>query len=402
MTLHPPSQSFETALAAPAREEHVAFEIVRTTEALSGLEADWNDLFRRAGRGTQVFQTFAWVWHWARAYVPAIEQAQAGLAVLVARRGGRLCLVWPLVLQAGAGGRTLRSAGCPVSQYGDAIVDGASAGERLALIEAGLAALIEEFAPDLIVLDRVREDAELAPLVTQRGGVAYGHAEAPWLPLAAGCGTSFEERQKGAAKKNRRRLMRRLERGGEVRWSAHQGTPEAVEAARVALAMKRDWLARNGIVSRAFSDRLIDEFFQGAVGDARRGAGTMAFTLTREGQPVALAIGIGCKGRLTLHVIVHDPAYDDCGAGLLNIEACLRHAEREGFEAFDLLPPQAEYKAKWAADTVAVADHAIGLTLRGRLTARVWHGLLRDLLKRISGKLPASLRRRALECFRCW
>jgi CelD/BcsL family acetyltransferase involved in cellulose biosynthesis len=368
-------------------------EIVRSLEGLVKLRDEWNALFARAGRGSQVFQTHAWLAQWAKVYLDASSGLRDGLAVLAVRRDGRLLMVLPMAIEGGIGGRVLRFAGAPVSQYGDAVVDAASEDDRLALLSAGWAHLIAATKPDIVVFDRVREDAAIAPLVRWLGGIGFAHTQAPWVPLAGATGEGFEARQRGTAKRNRRRLMRRLEKDGAVTFGVDVGSETAIAHGCAALAMKRDWVARLGLPSRAFADRRIETFFGGLLGDAEDGGGARVYSLARGGRVVAFAIGIGCKDRMVLHVIVHDATFDDCGAGMLNLEACLRSAESEGFGTFDLLPPTARYKMEFAEGATCVADHAVPLTLRGRVVATVWYGLLRDRVKAAVGRLPLWLRR---------
>lgn len=395
VTIHPAIETFEIGGAAqllpPAIvHEPLRFDFVRSVEDLDGLEADWNALFERSGLPTQVFQTHAWVALWAKLYMAGSDDR---LAILTARRGGRLVMVWPMVEGRGKLGRIVEFAGSPVSQYGDVLAEGEGE-QRLALLREGWRELTRRLRPDLAVLGRVRADAVVSPLIEELRGVRFSRTEAPFLALAAGSGgESFEARQKGSAKRNRRRLRRRLEQGGKVTSAVRSRSAEAAADGIAALAQKRDWIVRTGLYSRAFSDTRIDALFAEALADSKGQTGAVVFSLKQGDKPVAYAIGLVCKTRLTLHVIVHDPDFDDCGAGLLNLEACLRHAEREGLETFDLLPPRASYKMQFAAGTVVVADHAIALTARGTLVTRVWYGLLRDRAKSALARMPAPMRK---------
>lgn len=395
VTIHPAIDTFEIAGAPPvtrraAENEPLQLDLVHTLEDLERLEADWNALFERAGLPTQVFQTHAWVSLWAKNYLTGSDDR---LAILTARRGDRLVMVWPMVEGRGTSGRTVEFAGSPVSQYGDVLAEGEGE-QRLALVREGWRELTRRLRPDLAVLGRVRADAVVSPLIEELRGVPFSLTEAPWLALAAGSGgESFEARQKGSAKRNRRRLRRRLEQGGKVTSAVRTGSAEAAADGIAALAQKRDWIVRTGLYSRAFSDTRIDALFAEALADSNGKTGAVVFSLLQGDKPVAYTIGLVCKTRLMLHVIVHDPAFDDCGAGLLNLEACLRHAEREGLEVFDLLPPRASYKMQFADGSVVVADHAIALTARGTLVARLWYGLLRDRAKSALARMPAAVRK---------
>ena len=63
-----------------------------------------------------------------------------------------------------------------------------------------------------------------------------------------------------------------------------------------------------------------------------------------------------------------------------------------GLERIDLLAPKADYKVDWADGTVAVVDHAIGLSAKGRLFARVYLGFVRERLKAGVERMPHKVR----------
>jgi CelD/BcsL family acetyltransferase involved in cellulose biosynthesis len=68
---------------------------------------------------------------------------------------------------------------------------------------------------------------------------------APYPDLASAPDfAAFDRRYSQKARKNRRRLMRRLEEQGAVVVSRHAGSSEARDAARAAIALKRAWTQR--------------------------------------------------------------------------------------------------------------------------------------------------------------
>ena len=58
-----------------------------------------------------------------------------------------------------------------------------------------------------------------------------------------------------------------------------------------------------------------------------------------------------------------------------------------------MLAPKAEYKLDWADGTVAVVDHAIGLSTKGRVYARLYLGFVRQHLKAGIERLPHGVRK---------
>ena len=72
-----------------AAPEACTFALITDRAGFDALETDWNDLFWRAGRRCQIFQTFNWNWHWSNHYLPApSDEAAPSLAIVTGRRGG--------------------------------------------------------------------------------------------------------------------------------------------------------------------------------------------------------------------------------------------------------------------------------------------------------------------------
>ena len=142
--------------------ETCAFAVVSTRADFNALETEWNDLFWRAGRGAQIFQTFNWNWHWCNHYLAASADAPApSLAIVTGRRNGRLVMVWPLVSERVAGLSQLAWMGDPVSQYGDVLVEP----EAVPLLGEAWCFIARQLKPDLVRLRKVRDDAVIARLL---------------------------------------------------------------------------------------------------------------------------------------------------------------------------------------------------------------------------------------------
>jgi len=378
-------------------DAELQIDVVRDAASLTALAPEWNNLFERGGRPSQVFQThafatlFASTYHLGTSSTSPRHSCDCRLAIGTARRDGRLVLIWPMVETRRFGMRSLSWLGAPLTQYGDVLLDpGEPAMETLAAAFTKIRAVVR---PDAIRLRKVRSDAVVAPFLANLGMMATEHVEAPSVTLAAG-GSPFEDRQNGKAKKNRRRLMRRLEERGTVVFREVLPGEATTAAIAAGLADKRDWLQRRGLVSPSLGDPNVDVFLDRAAADPKSATGCAVFELTVDGRPVAFALGFRCKRRLLLHMITYAHDMEKYGAGVLNLEAILRLAEAEGLEAVDLLPPKAEYKLDWADVCVATADYKLGLTARGRLVTAVVDGVLLPAIKTNIDRLPMPLRRR--------
>ena len=65
------TQHSDLATTSHASEPAITFALVCDLDGFEALEAEWGALFERAGRADQVFQTFAWNWHWAQTFLDA-------------------------------------------------------------------------------------------------------------------------------------------------------------------------------------------------------------------------------------------------------------------------------------------------------------------------------------------
>jgi CelD/BcsL family acetyltransferase involved in cellulose biosynthesis len=371
-----------------------AFELVDTRAAFDALETEWNDLFARAGRGNQVFQTFNWNWNWCNHYLPKSSRNQAAisLAVVTARQAGRLVMIWAMVKERSSGLTQLAWMGEPVSQYGDVLLD--EGADAVPLLAAAWRFIVTELAPDVARLRKVRDDAAIAPFLAQADALQTQRLEAPYLDLASAKDfADYEQRYSPRSRRNRRRLARRLEERGPMAIERHQEGARARELATLALALKRDWLKDRGLVSPALADPRMTAFFADIAAAASHPVGCQVSALTSEGTAAAVEIAIRCKDRTVMHVIVFNLKYEKAGAGVLLLEDTFSNAFDGTCRVFDLLAPADGYKIDWADAVTGVTDWALPVTRKGLLFARVYLGLARPAIKAALGALPMSMRR---------
>ncbi len=379
----------------PKEDTACAFALVTDRGAFDALEPEWTDLFDRAGRGTQVFQTFNWNWHWCNHYLGDGSRGSAApaLAVVTARRAGRLVMVWPLVRERVAGLCQLSWMGEPVSQYGDVLTE--EQPDAAALLREAWSFLTAELTPDLVRLRKVRDDASVAPLFAQCDALPTLRLEAPYLDLASAKDfAAYEQRYSPRSRRNRGRLLRRFAERGAMALECHQEGPQARDLATHAIALKQDWLKDRGIVSPALFDPRMAAFFADVAQGSTHPAGCQVSALTCDGEAAAIEITVLCKERTVMHVIVFNLAYEKAGAGVLLLQESISRAFDNGCRTFDLLAPADGYKLDWADAVTGVTDWALPLSLKGRLYARVYLGFAREGIKRALSALPASVRRR--------
>ncbi len=373
----------------------VAFGLIDTFQDLEAHAAEWTALQQRAGGDSSAFHSFGFVAAWAKIWLHDADGTPSRcrrLAILTARQNGRLVMVWPLVVERQLGLKIVSWLGQPVAQYGDVLLDDVS--DPDGLIEEGWLEIERRLSPDVVRLRKVREDAVITPFLVRLGLSPVCRREAPATRLRAGRddGQSFEHDLSTKARKNRRRLMRRLEEAGEVRFLQLQGDAKACEVALHGLAQKRRWLRQKGLYSTAFRGPRLDRFVADVIGSQPAAAGARVYALMVDGRPAAVALGFVSAGRLALHTISYAGAFEKAGAGVLNLEAVLRAAEEEGLTAVDFLAPNADYKMAWADIVVPVCDYVASITLRGRIATTLYDIGLQPCAKWFAEKVgPAAV-----------
>lgn len=392
------SLQLPTAASDPARQaasDPASFDIVTTRAGFEALEADWNDLFARAGRDIHLFQTFNWLWHWSNHFLPAADGAGLRLAIVTARIDGRLVMVWPLVCERVGPIKRLSWMGEPVSQYGDLLIDDVA--DRPAVLRAAWDFVTRRTGASVLQLRKVRQDSAIAPLLEEKGAAIVQELTAPFLDLkSAPTFAEYETRYSSGARRNRKRQRRRLDERGEIALEFLSNGAEAAARVAEAFTCKMAWLRQRGIVSPALVDPRTERFFADVARADVRPAGCHIMTLSSGGRPVAFEIGVRCKGRSAIHIIAYDLEFEKTAAGALLMEDSIRSAMADGMTAYDLLAPGDGYKLEWADDAMVVRDWAMPLSLIGRTYSTFFLGS-RRALKRGLDMLPVGARRKVTE-----
>ena len=360
--------------------------LITSRSGFEAIEDEWNQLFEHAGRSEQMFQTFNWLWHWTNRFCAV---GMDSLAIVVARREGRIVAILPLAVERVAGLRQLAFMGAPVSQYGDVLSEPLP--DRDAVLTRALQFAIATTRADVVRLAKVRDDAMIAPVLLTLGAELTGFEEAPYVDLAAaGTQAAYDERFSTKNKKNRRRLERRLAEHGAIGldWTL-SGTP-AAHAARTTMVLKRAWLKTRGQLSRALADRRTETFFADVCSGTHRPCGAHVSLLTAGGEIADAAITVTVKGRQAVHILAYGLKFEKCAAGILHVEKMVARAFATGIATLDFLAPRHEYKLEWADGVMRVADYAVPVTLVGKAYTRIYLKHVREGLKAVLKSVPRS------------
>ncbi|MBP1873324.1 CelD/BcsL family acetyltransferase involved in cellulose biosynthesis [Ensifer adhaerens] len=363
--------------------DDLEISVVTSLEGFMALQGDWDDLFERAAAPQQVFQRHIFLRYWTRHYLDAKTQ----LSILTGRIDGRLVTVWPLVRRRELGIDTLGFMGAPVAQFGDVLVEAGDTAH--ALLEVGWNA-VEALGADMFWARRVRSDAALCGSAIAVGACLPGDVQAPFACLsrrvtADGPGIAYSARERS----NYRRRLRRLRERGDIGFS-EPGSGQAAEAAVAsAIAIKKNWLLENAILSPTVMDTRFQAFFEDLAGDLATGLHVSA--ITRDGRAIGVDLSFDCKGHTFGHVLATDPGYEREGLGRLLIHRTFAAAAHRGNTIFDLLAPADCYKMQHADGLVAIRDYAFAYSWRGRLLRALVLARLQPMAKALAKRLPAAL-----------
>lgn len=377
-----------------AKAQRLELDVIVERSDFDRLEPEWNVLYERAGRPGNPFQSFAWCWHWVNHFLQPDDGSRAAseLFIVTGRVDGCLKLVWPLVRESSRGLRTLTWIGAPVTQYGDVLVEG---DDTIAMLRESWSFLRRKAKADAITLYKVREDAAIAPLLSQIGAVVTHKDTAPYVDMSQA--ETFQTYTAERHSKRRRnylgRYRRRFEDIAPVSIEIIEAGPDAKAAAEELLDLKDKWLDSKVIASRALRDPRTRNFFLDTVADTQRRTDCRVVA-TRCGQElIGAKLNYVAKGHVVAHVISYNLTYEKWNPGHLTTYLGLERYKSEGIDVFDFMGPVSKFKLDWADKTVQVNDWAVPLSLKGTVWTRLYLGFARDRLKAVHSALPASVKR---------
>jgi CelD/BcsL family acetyltransferase involved in cellulose biosynthesis len=361
-----------TRLSDPTR---LQLAVITRLAQFEALESEWNALFDRVARSSQVFQSFNWLWHWVNHYL----NDRMCLSVVTGRLDGRLVMVWPLIVRNLVAVRQLSWMGEPTIEYGDILIDQSSESRHLVHQAWGM---LKSLDIDLIYLRKVRSDAMIAPFLAEFGTKCIEFSSVPYLSLA---GTRnfelYELRYTAKTRANHRRHLRRLNETGSIAFVENREGPVARELANHALEMKRGWLVREGRFSRVLQDPRFAGFLRDIANGETRPVGARLCAVCCDGAPIAIEISIAHRDRVFGHLIVQDPRFKKQGLGRILAQYSIATAHQQGFAIYDLLAPDDDYKMDWADGSVGLRDYACPVSSLGRVHAGIWLGYVRPSAK---------------------
>jgi CelD/BcsL family acetyltransferase involved in cellulose biosynthesis len=360
-----------TAIAAPAR---LTVDRVSTPEAFAALAPEWDDLVG-AMRRPSPFLLHTWLTEWWTYYGEDGE-----LAVLTARRDGRLVGAIPLCLLRRHGLKILAFLGDRDSVLADLLIAPGEAAE----VETALAARALELDPDYLDLYGLPGDNRLAPALGSARLHLIERAESPVLNLDGPWADVYAARMSRKGRSLHRRRRRQLAELGRIESTVARTEDELAEALEPAFVLHDlRWDGRPD--GSGFTTEVGVRFHRSVVRAQAASDVARITTLKLDGRPIAFNYYFVFAGTMFGYRLAFDPAFGRVSPGLLNTLDSIELACEEGVTRIEFLGGPERYKIDLAERFEPMHEavgHAASVRGAAAVAARVGAIKTRRFLKR--------------------
>jgi CelD/BcsL family acetyltransferase involved in cellulose biosynthesis len=327
----------------------LSLSLVSTSEGLADLAPEWDALVLAASRPCP-FLLHGWVSAWWRHL-----GGGAQLAVVTARRGGRLMGLAPMVIQRRHGLRVCRLLGGNESALGDLLVARSEdASTACALMER-----VSRLEFDYLDVFGVPDGGELARVAAAHELADIVRVEAPVLNMPDGWEAAYESRTHAKKRALHRRRLRHLSELGPLTWTTARSAPEVEsELEHAFLIHARRWDGRPD--GSTFGQPGARAFHRAAARALAQQDAVRIVTLRVAGRPVAFQYSFVIGTTLYLHRIAFDPELARHSPGQVTLLHAIGDASAEGVRRVELLGGTERYKLE-LADRFEPLHEVIGM-----------------------------------------
>jgi CelD/BcsL family acetyltransferase involved in cellulose biosynthesis len=361
-----PDQARMTCL--PSRFEGVdSYEIITQPAAMFALQREWQELCARS-TGHYLGQTF----DWARISWETVARPRGRrLLCLVARRDGRVGLIWPLVTRQGWTGSVARPLDSETSEYGMALVEDCADAERR--VAAAWKVLRDNCGCDRLELENVRSDSVLGRVLSDPAAPRAGFPQfvtsqdAPWVSWdGIDSWDSYLRRLDGAQRRQLGRKSKRLAEVGEICFEPVTDAAERDTLLDWMLAHKRAWLQKSRLHNGWFFSREYRAFLTASMSAFAPSGRRIIFALKLNGRAIAAQLSSVDHARVEWFIGAFDPEYGKYSPGQLLHERCLRWAFERGLD-YDFRIGSEPAKFFWSNRVGQATNYVFANSARGAI-----------------------------------
>lgn len=386
--------TFEKPHAVNAAEPVPAGFLIEVLQGLSGflaLRPEWDALYDNAANPQNVFQSHAFLRHWAAEYVGEGDR----LYFVCGRIEARLAMVWPLVISRKLGIEVMTIMGAPVAQFFDILIGKVE--DRDSLLDAGWNA-VSTLRADVFIAHNVRQDASIRLCTKMRFVELPGKSSAPYAKLrfrlnGDELGSAYTPR----IRSNYRRRLRRADEHGKISFGSVEPGALASALAGKAISFKQSSLLRKQIWSPTVRDPRFRRFFEQIAAD--RTASLCVSTINCDDKEIGIELSFDSHGHTFGHVLATDPDSRIEGLGSVLVIRSFMSAVARGAHTFEMMLPADAYKMQHADGALPVSSLAVAFTPKGRLYRDLYLGKVQPFAKDVAKKFAAPIIAGALKPF---
>jgi CelD/BcsL family acetyltransferase involved in cellulose biosynthesis len=339
---------------------HLKFEWIYDAVGFQALEPCWRALCTRTA-AMVVFQTFEWQW---RAWQHVASKQGHALRILVGREGGRVVLIWPLVLDHG----TVKFLSCAQSEYRDVLVECCPSTD--AWLDAAFDQVIALQGGRRIVLYDVRCDAQLTRLMARRAPAGFRvNRQTALIRLDRWRSwEAYATHLSNRLRSDQRRQWRRVaEQSGTIRFDIVTDRADILAAVDWFFEHKLQWLKDRGTAAPSFTAEAYQSFLKTTVADMHDRGQLVLGRLGSTEDTLSIGFGYTFQGVFIFQAYAYNAAFAALSPSRLLLEHLIRWCLDNGMDEFDFLPWDMPYKAQWADTKLAVHDYVLPRSLIERL-----------------------------------
>jgi CelD/BcsL family acetyltransferase involved in cellulose biosynthesis len=313
---------------------------ITTLDALERLGPEWLELWQRCPAATP-FQSPEWLLPWWRHFSPGT------LWVLVVREGQHLQGLAPLFIQCtAAGARHLSFIGCGVSDYLDVLADPSSKVEVVREMLTYLARRQTEW--DTCELGDLPSESpllEASPSDQLLSEFCSGET-CTFVPLPDSL-EDYERTLPWHLRRDLRSGWNRLSQAGHPRFD-QPGTAIVHETMDALFRLHQSrWNHRR--LPGVLGDQALQDFHREVASGMLVQERLRLYSLTLDGEPVAVFYGFACRGRLYFYLSGFEPRLKRVSLGSLILKYAVEQAIGTGLRELDFLRGTEPYKFAWGA-----------------------------------------------------
>ncbi|SAK75848.1 hypothetical protein AWB79_04517 [Caballeronia hypogeia] len=338
------------------------FETISTINRFESLRGEWEDLWTRAGGGFSQEFDFC-----LRTLRDLVLPEGGQLCCIVAWKGERLALVWPLIRYREMLWRAIRPLAPDGSVFTSILAEeGPEYGE---LVGSAWRMLRAQGGSDLLNLPHVRAGSLLFDHVSKSGTVERAEESeiAVLRSRLRGDWAAFRQSLPAKPRKELDTCKRRLDREGTVSmYIADLRDPASTSLIDDFFLWKQQWAERAGKSGSLFTPRF-RSFFISLLRDSAEGGSFRLFVLALNDKPIAVNL-IAVEKR-TVHGVqaAFDDAYGKFTPGAVLLEYVVKWAFESGRD-FDFGAGGGKYKTVWAQGSCySRTDFRIAMSQWGRV-----------------------------------